>query len=512
MLAFAAAILAGVSCTKILPSDPVLDSKVTLSSSDLNLVETETAYLVASCYGKAKTEVVAWSTSDREVAIVSNEGKVTAMSAGTATITAKAGEWSATCAITVSAADPSKKPVVKIAVDPAEVTIVETRTATVTATYLPEDAYDQPSFEWFTSDKEVATVADGVITAVAEGECEVTVKGGNHYATVKVTVIPDNKPTTKITLNLTEARIGKGFTEQLTVSYTPEDHTDLPEIVWSSSDASVASVADGLVTALKAGETTITATYGSLTATCSVTVFEAMITKAWGGENARAYPILKNAGVLNNLSTFTMEALFMSTNFKANGALNTIMGVEGNFLIRVGDAGIPSNRLQVATSNGNLTLSKEYDFETNKWYHVAVTYNSGNIEVYINGVLAGSGKYGYSSKSFGMTHTNESDGSRCFWIGYAYDGNRDLRGGMSEVRIWNKVLSADEINATDHFYKVDSASDGLVAYWKMNDGTGSTMKDYTSNGNDLQGEIDIQNTGTWTGTNGINWLDVALPE
>lgn len=521
VLAFAAAVFAGVSCTKTLPSDPVKDSKVTLSSSSLTLMETETAYLIATCYGDAKEEVVEWSTSDRAVATVSSEGKVTAKSAGQATIFATAGKWSGSCTLTVTAYDPAHVPVVKIAVDPQEVTIVETRTATITATYLPKDASDQPAFEWASTDEEVATVSAGVITAVSEGECEVVVKGeNNHHASVKVTVIPDNKPTTKIELNKKEDfRLGKGFTEQLEVIFYPEDHTDLPTVTWTSSAPAVATVsANGLVTGVDAGEAEIIAAVGSLSAKVKVTVFAPMITKAWNSAEARAYPVLTNAGVLNNLSAFTMEAMVMATDYKASGSLSTVMGVEGNFLVRIGDAGIPSNRVQVATNNGNLAAPASFDLQPNRWYHIAVTYrytSSSNREccLYIDGQLAGSGRYGTGAKSFGMTHTNEASGTRCFWIGYAYDVNRDLRGGMCEVRIWNRVLTADEINATDHFYKVDPASEGLVAYWKMDDGQGSTMKDYTSNGNNLQGEVDIQKvSGAWTGTNGALWLDVALPE
>ena len=52
---------------------------------------------------------------------------------------------------------------------------------------------------------------------------------------------------------------------------------------------------------------------------------------------------------------------------------------------------------------------------------------------------------------------------------------------MSEVRIWNKALTSSEINAENHFYQVDPASAGLVAYWKFNEGQGHVVKDHTSN-------------------------------
>lgn len=58
---------------------------------------------------------------------------------------------------------------------------------------------------------------------------------------------------------------------------------------------------------------------------------------------------------------------------------------------------------------------------------------------------------------------------------------------MSEVRIWNRALSQDEINLENHFWYVDPDSDGLVAYWKFNEQTGAmTVKDWSGYGNDMQ--------------------------
>lgn len=61
------------------------------------------------------------------------------------------------------------------------------------------------------------------------------------------------------------------------------------------------------------------------------------------------------------------------------------MGIEGKYLLRIGDAGVPSNQLQLATSNGNLTNS-DLQFDGNKWYHVAVTFKEGEAKIYIDGI------------------------------------------------------------------------------------------------------------------------------
>ena len=83
------------------------------------------------------------------------------------------------------------------------------------------------------------------------------------------------------------------------------------------------------------------------------------------------------------------------------------------------------------------------------------------------------GNVGTSSVNFGVKHSDESDGKpRCFWIGYSYASDRYFDGQISEVRIWNKALTPEEVNAPDRFYQVAAASDGLEASWKIDAGAG----------------------------------------
>ena len=210
----------------------------------------------------------------------------------------------------------------------------------------------------------------------------------------------------------------------------------------------------------------------------------------------RAYPEWKDGNVVNDMTNFTLECM---VNFNKFGRqISTIMGIEGNFLLRVGDAGVPDNQLQVACSR-NLT-SSDLQFETGKWYHVAVTFASGRVTVYLNGVEKLAGNSGMWTVNFGAAHSDESSGKpRCFWIGYSYSSDRYLDGKICEARIWNRALSAEEINSANHFYSVDPSSEGLVAYWKFDDGAGNKIKDYSVNGNDL------------TVDSNPDWTKVSLP-
>lgn len=209
----------------------------------------------------------------------------------------------------------------------------------------------------------------------------------------------------------------------------------------------------------------------------------------------RAYPEWKDGNVVNDMTNFTLECM---VNFNKFGRLiSTIMGIEGNFLLRVGDAGVPDNQLQVACSR-NLT-SSDLQFETGKWYHVAVTFDNGTVIVYFNGVEKLTGNCGTSIVSLGAAHSETETSYRCFWIGYSYASDRYLDGKICEARIWNRTLTSEEINSPNHFYSVDPLSDGLVAYWKFDDGAGNKIKDYSVNGNDL------------TVDSNPDWTKVSLP-
>jgi hypothetical protein len=212
---------------------------------------------------------------------------------------------------------------------------------------------------------------------------------------------------------------------------------------------------------------------------------------------------------------------------KASGGIYTIMGIEGYFLLRMGDVGNPLTRLQVATMDGNYNVP--FDCQANTWYHLAVVWKERKAYVYFNGELKGTSQqfaeYKYvgwpvwnyvylSPLALSPTWSYEPDGNRAFWMGYSYDANRDIHGLMTEIRLWNRALTAEEINAPNHFYEVDPASEGLFSYWKFTEGEGATVADKTANGNTLYGETDItkQSNGDNAGPAGIDWVEVALPD
>lgn len=132
---------------------------------------------------------VVWSTSDEAIATVSTAGVVTAVKAGTATITAttKVGAKKATCTVTVT--NPVVN-VVGVSLNKATTSIVKGSKETLTATINPSNATDK-TVTWTSSAEAIATVSTtGEVTAVSAGTADITVttKSGNKTAKCTVTV------------------------------------------------------------------------------------------------------------------------------------------------------------------------------------------------------------------------------------------------------------------------------------------------------------------------------------
>ena len=211
----------------------------------------------------------------------------------------------------------------------------------------------------------------------------------------------------------------------------------------------------------------------------------------------------KDPSPVSAMTQLTAEALVRFRNFDRE--ITTLMGVENKFLIRIGDSSFPADQIQVtngATTKFPTVGNAANALPVNEWVHIAVTYDNGAIGIYVNGRLQSSGTCGEGAVNWGtyIPVDEETSSDRGFHIGYSYERDRELAGEIAEVRVWNRVLTADEIAAPDHFYTVDPASENLVAYWKFNDGAGNVVRDWSSYGNDA------------TAPEGMKWTQVELPE
>ena len=161
---------------------------VSVSPATLSLVEGTSDQLRATVTpSDAANKSVSWTSSATAIATVDNTGKVTAVSAGTATITVKTadGGKTATCAVTVTT---KVIPVTGISIEEgATAEVEEGKTVALTAKVQPDNATDK-TVTWTSSNKAIATVADGVVTGVAAGQAVITAKAGDKEATCTVTV------------------------------------------------------------------------------------------------------------------------------------------------------------------------------------------------------------------------------------------------------------------------------------------------------------------------------------
>ena len=205
----------------------------------------------------------------------------------------------------------------------------------------------------------------------------------------------------------------------------------------------------------------------------------------------------KHSDELNHMRQLTMEALIYVNGF--DNTLNTVFGCEQEFLIRLGDSSYPPNQIQVSAREGTTqdfqsAGSAPFLLNTKRWYHIAVTFDADAHELYcyVNDSVYYHGSLSQDEVNFVTPVKNYP-----FQIGRSYNNSRWLNGYMCEVRVWNIIRTRQEI--VDNPYYVEPDSPGLVGYWKMDDRSNNTFKDYSHNGNDAVTDQKVK------------WVDVELP-
>ena len=259
----------------------------------------------------ATNKQVTWSSSNKRVATVDQNGVVKGIKEGkvTITVTTVDGEKVATYQITVKAAEEAQKPEEKPTqtpeqtptkpnepVQPEEPSKPEDKTVKVTGVTVsgsthevyegesikltakvnPDNATNK-SVSWSSSDSNVAEVgADGTVRGLKAGKVTITVKtaDGEYTAQYEVTVKAKEIKVTGVTVSGSTHEMNVGGTLKLTAKVSPENATN-KKVTWSSSNPSVATVdQNGTVTGKGEGKVTITVTTedGKKQATYEVTV------------------------------------------------------------------------------------------------------------------------------------------------------------------------------------------------------------------------------------------------
>ena len=275
------------TCTVKVGSTPVEVpvTGITVNPSELLLEEKEAKELKATVEpANATNKGVIFSSSNTNVAVVSNDGLVTAVNNGTAIITVTSKENSsiiAKCSVKVG------KPVMvtDVTVQPAELKLKTDGTYQLSVSVLPSNA-DERGVTFESSNTAVATVsASGLVTAKGPGTATITVTakdGSGKKATCTITV---TQPVKGVTVSPASVVIQKGNVQKLTASVVPANATN-QELVYKSSNETVAIVSkDGIITGLNEGWATITvcseenqAIYGTCTVKVGLPVYVTKIT------------------------------------------------------------------------------------------------------------------------------------------------------------------------------------------------------------------------------------------
>lgn len=187
-----------------------------------------------------------------------------------------------------------------------------------------------------------------------------------------------------------------------------------------------------------------------------------------------------NSSVQITTNAVTMEAWIKATTWKTNVYEGTIVNKEGSsagYMLRCGNGG----ELNMAIGNGT-TWGQIYSgssstyMSLNNWYHVCGIYDGSSMKIYINGTQVASGTF---SGNIANTTSN-------LWIGSTQlYSTRTFKGNIDEVRIWKTAVSISTIK--EWMFKPITSShpdySSLVAYYPMNEGTGTTIYDYSGNNN-----------------------------
>lgn len=204
-----------------------------------------------------------WTSSNQGIIKVNDQGAVTAVGAGTATVTAACNDFEATCQITVVI------PVTAVNISHTSLALTKGASAQLGASVAPANTTESPAISWASDNTSVATVSGGTVTAVGPGTATIV---ASHDAVSAACVVTVTSPLAGISFDQSALQIIDGFSAPLSINYQPADTTDNRDAAWSSDNPDVATVSDGIVTAVSVGTCHITAVVGEFSASAEVTV------------------------------------------------------------------------------------------------------------------------------------------------------------------------------------------------------------------------------------------------
>lgn len=254
------AVVAGKETTKQITVNEIHINSIAIDGDqEFEMIKNQTKNLSVTINPENTTDDkgVVWKTNNEEVARVDNDGKVTALKEGEATITATVGTNETSVKINVKEIH-----INSVVINELDDEFTRGDEFKFSATYTPENTTDEnKTVEWSSSNADVGSIdQEGNFVALKEGTTKITAKIGNIKAEREVTVIENHVGNFKLLQEEGEV-LNIGNTQKLVTVVNPENCTDAYTIKYSSSDEAIATVDEnGNVTALKDGKVVITAT------------------------------------------------------------------------------------------------------------------------------------------------------------------------------------------------------------------------------------------------------------
>jgi uncharacterized protein YjdB/murein DD-endopeptidase MepM/ murein hydrolase activator NlpD len=255
--------------------------EITPATAEVNVGSNVT--LSARAYAADGTELTGrtftWTSDQPTIATVTN-GVVTGVNEGNATITAMTGGKSGTAAVAVTAS------VSRVEITPATAEVNVGSNVTLSARAYAADGTELTgrTFEWASDQPGIASVANGVVMGVKEGTATITATTGGKSGTAAVAVTAS---VSRVEITPATAEVNVGSNVTLSARAYAADGTELTgrTFEWASDQPGIASVANGVVTGVKEGTATITATTGGKSGTATITVFDD-VSGTWVGTYA----------------------------------------------------------------------------------------------------------------------------------------------------------------------------------------------------------------------------------
>lgn len=320
-------------------------------------------------------------------------------------------------ALTGCTEEPAPVAVSAITLDTNSLELQEGDSQNLTATISPSDA-DNTKVLWISSNSSVATVAEGVVTAVKAGKATITAKSddGGKTATCEVTVVAKAILVESVSLDKTSLELKEGEEVSLTATVKPDNATN-KNVTWSSSNETVASVIDGKVTALKSGETTITVTTedGAKTAECKITVKGNPATATLGKVTAATATFTGHIDVPASDLSFSQVTVYYSdaetfNMNEAESASATSFDGEQNFTITLTALkyGTKYNYCMVAEVKSEKTYGDVLDFTTGDVTLSDLSVVPGSFKAEVSGSVAGLSVEDKEYIKIGILYSSES--------------------------------------------------------------------------------------------------------